>query len=76
MLSVAGYYDGVSIQAVEEIRAKANQRVIITFIDEYNIPEFTNRKKEISSFISLAGNIDIDDEAVKNIREDTTIGNC
>ena len=35
MLAIHGYYDGNSIQALEEIEAKPNQRVIITFMDDF-----------------------------------------
>ena len=35
MLAIHGYYDGDSIQALEEIEAKPNQRVIITFMDDF-----------------------------------------
>ena len=35
MISVQGYYDGISIKPIEKIKAKQNQRVIITIMDEF-----------------------------------------
>ena len=38
MFAVQGYYDGTTIQALEKITAKPNQRVIITVMDEFVEP--------------------------------------
>lgn len=42
MLALQGYYDGNSVQALEKINAKKNQKVIITILDEF-IDEAPNR---------------------------------
>lgn len=46
MLALQGYYDGKTIQALETIQAKKNQKVIITILDEF--VEETSNKKEHS----------------------------
>ena len=45
MLSIQGYYDGVSIKPLEKIEAKPNQRVIITIMDEFVEPVKPGSKK-------------------------------
>lgn len=35
MLAVQGYYDGVAIRPLEELKVKLNQRVIITVMDDF-----------------------------------------
>ena len=35
MLALNGYYDGNTVQALEKIQAKKNQKVIITILDEF-----------------------------------------
>ena len=35
MLTLNGYYDGNTVQALEKIQAKKNQKVIITILDEF-----------------------------------------
>ena len=35
MLALEGYYDGENIQALEEIHAQKNQKLIITILDEF-----------------------------------------
>ncbi|MBO4852233.1 MAG: hypothetical protein J5477_01215 [Schwartzia sp.] len=35
MLAIEGYYDGLSFQPLEKPRAKTNQRVIITIMDDF-----------------------------------------
>ena len=70
MLAIAGYYDGVSIQPLEELKAQKNQRVIITIMDEFISSDLIKSKKEkMNKFFSLAGNINIDEDSVKDIRE-------
>ena len=71
MLAVAGYYDGVVVKPLDNLAAKPNQRVIITVLDEFialneiDVHEKPNR----SNFFSLAGQIDVDDDAVTALRE-------
>ena len=43
MLALQGYYDGQNIQTLGAIRAKKNQRVIITVLDEF-IEEQSDKK--------------------------------
>lgn len=45
MLALQGYYDGETIQPLEKINAKKNQRLIITVLDDF-IPETRKPKKE------------------------------
>jgi len=35
MVSLNGYYDGNTVQTLEKIQAKKNQKVIITILDEF-----------------------------------------
>ena len=35
MLTLNGYYDGNTVQTLEKIHAKKNQKVIITILDEF-----------------------------------------
>ena len=35
MVSLNGYYDGNTVQTLEKIHAKKNQKVIITILDEF-----------------------------------------
>lgn len=35
MFALQGYYDGQTIQPLEEIRAEKNQKLIITILDEF-----------------------------------------
>lgn len=74
MMAVAGYYDGAIVQPLEKINAKPNQRVIITIMDEFVAPDLIERKREaLQGFLSLAGNIDIDEQSVKELREGSKI---
>ena len=45
MLAVQGYYDGVTIKPLEQIKAKPNQRVIITIMDDFIEPLKITRKR-------------------------------
>ena len=47
MLALNGYYDGSTVQTMEKIPAKKNQRVIITVLDEFI--EEVPKKKEVLS---------------------------
>ena len=35
MLALQGYYDGNSVQTLEKIQAKKNQKLVITILDEF-----------------------------------------
>lgn len=35
MLALQGYYDGTTVQTLEKITAKKNQKLIITILDEF-----------------------------------------
>lgn len=35
MLALQGYYDGNTVQTLEKIQAKKNQKLIITVLDEF-----------------------------------------
>ena len=35
MITLNGYYDGNTVQTLEKIHAKKNQKVIITILDEF-----------------------------------------
>ena len=48
MLALNGYYDGSTVQTVEKIPAKKNQRVIITVLDEFI--EETPKKKRSTEY--------------------------
>lgn len=41
MLALQGYYDGKTVQTLEKIQAKKNQKLIITILDEFieEVPE-------------------------------------
>lgn len=52
MLSVKGYYDGVTIKPLEKMVAKPNQKVIITITDEFWEPEKPVNKKEMRGVLS------------------------
>ena len=46
MEALQGYYDGVSIRPLGKVKAKPNQKVVITIMDEFVVPEKVERKKE------------------------------
>ncbi|MEE0957075.1 MAG: hypothetical protein UH734_03180 [Ruminococcus sp.] len=52
MLAIKGYYDGVTIQPLEKIVAKPNQRVIITIMDEFVSQESTESKKKLRGILA------------------------
>lgn len=53
MLALEGYYDGKTIQPLEKINAKKNQRVIITVLDDF-IPETPKAETQKTARGSLA----------------------
>lgn len=59
MLALQGYYDGETIQPLEKINAKKNQRLIITVLDDF-IPETTKTEKKKTARGSLAEYADPD----------------
>lgn len=71
MLAVAGYYDGVVGKPLDHLTAKTNQRVMITLIDDFISPDEARRHEHDGkhNFMSLAGKIEIDEEAVAELRE-------
>ena len=52
MLALKGYYDGTTVQMLEKISAKKNQKLIITILDEFI--EETPEKSNTSARGSLA----------------------
>lgn len=44
MLAIEGYYDGAAIRLPEDFRAKQNQRVIVTLLDEFVTPSIAQKK--------------------------------
>lgn len=52
MLAVQGYFDGTSIQTLETINAKPNQRVIITIMDEFITPSVNSPNKSMRGILS------------------------
>ena len=71
MLAVAGYYDGVVVKPLDNLAAKPNQRVMITVLDEFIASDERGiyEKPTKSNFFSLAGQIDVDGDAVTVLRE-------
>ena len=56
MLTVQGYYDGMTIKPLETITAKPNQKVIITVMDEFVDSSASNTKKGIRGILSQYAN--------------------
>ena len=52
MLAVHGYYDGTAIRPLEELKAKPNQRVIITIMDEFVEPPASAPEKGMRGALS------------------------
>ena len=52
MLAVQGYYDGSVIIPFEKIKAKRNQRIIITVMDEFVEPQKMAEAKGIRGILS------------------------
>ena len=59
MLVIQGYYNGTSIIPLEEIRAKPNQRVIITVLDEYFSPVEDIRARDVRGIIHQYANAEL-----------------
>ncbi len=56
MEAVRGYYDGVNIKPLESIKAKPNQSVIITFVDEIITPVKTDSASSLRGVLSEYAN--------------------
>ena len=52
MLAVKGFYNGHTFVPLEEIKAKQNQIVIITILDEY-IDEKKNKNMPLKEFFGI-----------------------
>ena len=52
MEAVKGYYDGANIRLLEKVKAKPNQSVVITIMDEFIVPEKVTGKKSMRGAIS------------------------
>lgn len=59
MLALRGYYDGNSVQALEEIHAKKNQKLVITILDEFIEEEPENRVHSARGSLSGYANPDM-----------------
>lgn len=66
MLAVNGYYDGNGYVTEGNIAAKPNQRVIITFLDEFEKP-----KRNLKKYVGKISNEDSDliSQTVENGRK-------
>ena len=51
MTSVSAYYDGSSYVMTEAVTVRQNQKVIITFLDEYVTPKPKRSLSEIRSYM-------------------------
>lgn len=56
MLAIHGYYDGTSIQPLEKVDAKSNQKVIITFINEFIKTSDDSNAKGVRGILSEYAN--------------------
>lgn len=56
MLAVQGYFDGITIQPLENITAKPNQKVIITIMDEFIEPTTIPANRGIRGILSSYAN--------------------
>jgi len=52
MLAVKGYFDGTTIQLLEDVHAQKNQKVIITVLDEYIEKKSPIHKKSVFGKLS------------------------
>ncbi len=59
MLAVHGYYDGNTIKTFEKVSAKPNQRVIITFMEEFVEPTHENAPKSVRGILSSYADPDL-----------------
>ena len=60
MLAVHGYFDGNTIKTFEKVSAKPNQRVIITFMEEFiEEPTRENTPKSVRGILSAYADPDL-----------------
>lgn len=55
-MTVQGYYDGTTIQLLENITAKPNQKVMITIMDEFVEPAQRTQVKNLRGILSEYAN--------------------
>lgn len=65
MLAVNGYFDGKSIQLLEEVHAQKNQKVIITVLDEYIEKKSPLPKKSVFGKLSRYASPDLIEQEQK-----------
>lgn len=56
LAAVEGYYDGVTIRLPEEFRAKTNQKVIVTLMNEFVRPDADVKKKSARGVLAQYAN--------------------
>lgn len=60
MLAIQGYYDGNTIRTFEKVSAKPNQRVIITFMEDFiDDPPRENAPKSVRGILSAYADPDL-----------------
>ena len=52
MEALQGYYDGTAIRPLGKVKAKPNQKVVITIMDEFVVPEKVEKKKSMRGAIA------------------------
>lgn len=57
MLAVQGYYDGVSFHALENLKLKKNQQVIITILDNIIEPKKKDNEERLEKIEALGGSL-------------------
>lgn len=58
LLAFQGYYDGNSVQALEKIQAKKNQKLVITILDEFLEEKPDNNMQSARGLLSAYANPD------------------
>lgn len=56
LAAVEGYYDGTTIRLPEDFRAKINQKVIVTLMNEFVRPDADVKKKSARGVLSQYAN--------------------
>ena len=59
MLAVQGYFDGNTIKTFEKVSAKPNQRVIITFMEDFIEPARAIVPESVRGILSAYANPDL-----------------
>ncbi|MBO6177689.1 MAG: hypothetical protein IKN12_10095 [Selenomonadaceae bacterium] len=57
MLAVQGYYDGVAFHALENLKLKKNQQVIITILDNIIEPKKKDNEERLEKIEALGGSL-------------------